>query len=160
MGLYIFGAYFCVFVLGTNKVFSVYCTLSKTDKSSINEEDFRFKWNFMWQKQFKIYWNSSFIQYKLCLYFFFFFSFLCVFVPFLLKYAKTYFFLWTIYIRLCWRHVHNCQNNEIFGHKQIVISSKLLVLVLEPNLEQDSFCMFMNRMEISSKSDTLPFMSQ
>ena len=34
------------------KVFSVCCTLSKTEKSSVNKEDFRFKWDLMWQKPF------------------------------------------------------------------------------------------------------------
>ena len=42
-----------VFFFGVRyKVFSVYCTLSKTDKSSINKVDFRFKWDFMRQKPF------------------------------------------------------------------------------------------------------------
>ena len=29
------------------KVFSVYCTLSQTEKSSVNKEDFRLKWDLM-----------------------------------------------------------------------------------------------------------------
>ena len=36
----------------TYKVFSVYCTLSRPEKSSVNKEDFRFKWDLMWQKPF------------------------------------------------------------------------------------------------------------
>ena len=32
------------------KVFSVYCTLSQTEKSSVYKEDFRLKWDLMWNK--------------------------------------------------------------------------------------------------------------
>ena len=42
---------FVCFLYGT----SVYCTLSRTEKSSINKEDVRFKWNLMCQKSFKIF---------------------------------------------------------------------------------------------------------
>ena len=35
------------------KVFSVYCTLSQTEKSSVNKWDFRLKWDLMWQKPLK-----------------------------------------------------------------------------------------------------------
>ena len=34
------------------KVFSVYCTLHQTEKSSVNKEDFRFKEDLMRQKPF------------------------------------------------------------------------------------------------------------
>ena len=38
------------------------------------------------------------------------------------KLPKTSFFLWTIYIRLCSRHVQNCQDNGKFGHKKLYLS--------------------------------------
>ena len=34
------------------KVFSVYCTLSQTEKSSVNKEDFETKFDLIWQKPF------------------------------------------------------------------------------------------------------------
>ena len=34
------------------QVFGVYCKLSQTEKYSVNKEDFRLKWDFMWQKLF------------------------------------------------------------------------------------------------------------
>ena len=39
---------FCVMY----KVFIVYCTLSRTEKSSVNKEDFRLKWDLMQQNPF------------------------------------------------------------------------------------------------------------
>ena len=39
---------FCVM----HKVFIVYCTLSRTEKSSVNKEDFRLKWDLMQQNPF------------------------------------------------------------------------------------------------------------
>ena len=79
----------------------------------------------------------------------------CVFVTFHVQVAQTFFSLWTIYIIHCWHFVHNCQDNNIFGH----FKSKLQLYFLgihegntpqnslfwsyEPNLEQDSFFIFM-----------------
>ena len=44
-----------------------------------------------------------------------------VFVTFLkIKIGQNvYFFLWAIYTRLCWLHVHNQQDNNMLGHKKI-----------------------------------------
>ena len=54
-----FWAYFYVFCV-RYKVFSVYFTLSRTEKSSDNKEDFRFKWDLIWQKTICLnFWNSS-----------------------------------------------------------------------------------------------------
>ena len=81
------------------QVFIVYCTLSRTEQASVTKEDFRFKWYFMWQNHFKIFWNSSLIQYNLGLYVFNLFS--LIFLSFSHQNTpKTYFFLLTIYIRL------------------------------------------------------------
>ena len=53
------------------KVVSVYCILISTDKSSGNKEDFKFKWDLMWQKSFLNLIKLPFYQYNLCLYIFF-----------------------------------------------------------------------------------------
>ena len=96
------GAYFCVFFCVRYKVFSVYCTLSRPKKSSVKKKVLRLKWDLMWPKQFliclKLKFNS--IQFgSIC--FFKFFSCWCLCHFFFFITPKAYFFLWTIYIRLC-----------------------------------------------------------
>ena len=93
-----------------------------------------------------------------------------VFVTFQFKVGKTYFILWTICIRLCWLHVHNGQDNALCGHKKIVSQLCLYFLrntpqnklcwCLEPDHEQESFCIFIKSIEMSFISDTLPSISQ
>ena len=84
------------------------------------------------------------------------------------KSPEKYFFLCTIYLRLCWHHVHIRQGNAIFGHKKIICQlslyflrhtwgkhpTKQLVLVSRAYswAELLLFCIFMTSMEISSKS--------
>ena len=99
------------------KVFSVYCTLSQTEKSSVYKEDFDIKFDLIGQKPFfySLTLKFNLIQLGLYVYNLFF----AVLVTFLLTYAKAYFILWTIYIRLCWLHVHNQQHNNMLGHKKI-----------------------------------------
>ena len=98
------------------KVFSVYCTLSQTEKSSVKKEDFRLKWDLMCQKTFFLFWKLKFnsIQFGSI-------HFRVIFMMFLslLRWntPKAWFFLWAIYIRLCWLNVHNQQDNNILGHK-------------------------------------------
>ena len=69
-------------------------------------------------KQFFLkYRNSSLIQFKLGLYVFktyFLVLSLCN-----TKKQKSYFCLPTIYIRLSWLHIHNQQDNNMFGKKKI-----------------------------------------
>ena len=61
------------------KVFSVYCTLSQTEKSSVNKEDFDIKFDLIRKKTF---FNSVLVYTFLNLFF-------AVPVTFLLKYAKS-----------------------------------------------------------------------
>ena len=107
----------CVCFCVRYKVFSVYCTLSQSEKSSVNKEDFDIKFDLIWQFFFKIHWNSSLIQYNLGLYVFKH-IFCCSCHVFHQNTPKAYFFLWTIYIRLCRLYVNNQQDNNMLGHKK------------------------------------------
>ena len=62
VGLYVFWTIFLCFLVRYN-VFSVYCTLSQTDNSSVKKEDFRFKWDFMWKNLLKLKFNSIQLRY-------------------------------------------------------------------------------------------------
>ena len=141
-------------------MFHVYCTLSQTEKFRVNKEDFRFKLDLMWQVYFNTIWDYTLLN-----------LFFGIFVTLSLKYPKKHiFFLWTIYIRLIWHPVLYCQNNAIFGHTKIISPLFLYFLrqtwretlqhslcwFIEPNIEQNSFCIFMKKNGNISKSDALP----
>ena len=101
---------------------------------------------------------------------------LCVLVTLQFKNNKNTLFLLTIYIRLCWQNFHNHQDKKyIFGKKKKLYSSYVSICLsihekstnqsslcwcLEPNLVHDSLCIFMKSMKISSKSSSLPSISQ
>ena len=153
------------------KVFSVYCTPIRTEKSCVYKEDLRLKWDLMWFFFYLMKLKFNLKQFGSIRFLTNFFVFLSLFHY---NSPKTYYFIWTIYIRLCWRHLNCCKDNAICGHKKIISklclyflkhtwreqSPKYLGWFLEPNLELDSFCIFIKRMELSSKSDTLPSISQ
>ena len=101
------------------KVFSVYCKLSWTEQSSVNKEDFRLKWDLMWQEPFQFFFKLKFNSIQFWVYTFFKLIFSSSSLFFYWNTPKTYFFLWPTYIRLCWLHVHNQQANNMFGHKKI-----------------------------------------